>query len=75
MRKRERGDGRIFQQVYRVSKAGAVLPPGAPTGEWIEDPVSKDFVTVQVSEPLGPLERGGTKCCGRAEGHAVHVGV
>ena len=32
-------------------------------------------VTVQVSEPLGPLEGGGTKCCGFAEGHAIHVGV
>jgi integrase len=44
MRKRERGDGRIFQQVYRVSKAGEVPPPGVPTDEWIEDPVSGDSV-------------------------------
>lgn len=43
-RTRERGDGRILQHVFRVSKAGAVPPPSTQTDEWLEDPVSGDFV-------------------------------
>jgi integrase len=42
--KRDRGDGRIFQQVFRVSKPGEVPPPSVPTGEWIQDAPTGDSV-------------------------------
>ena len=42
--RRERGDGRIFRQLYKVSKAGEVPPSGVPTGEWITDALTGDEV-------------------------------
>ena len=47
-KRRERGDGRILQQIFRVSKAGVVPQPGVPTGEWIID---------AVDGPLGQVEQ------------------